>query len=40
MLPGKAAGDTKKEETKDAETANMTVSIPAALWNRAPPRTG
>jgi hypothetical protein len=38
--PRKGGRGTKKEETKEAETANMTVSIPAALWNRAPPRTG
>ncbi|MEO5314439.1 hypothetical protein PV772_10030 [Pseudarthrobacter sp. CC12] len=35
MLPGHRPEAPKKEEPKDSETANMTVSIPAALRNRA-----
>jgi hypothetical protein len=35
MLPGHRPEAPKKADTKDAETANMTVSIPAALRNRA-----
>ncbi|WP_427175207.1 ParB family protein [Arthrobacter sp. 92] len=35
MLPGNRPETPKKAEPKEAETANMTVSIPAALRNRA-----
>ncbi len=35
MLPGHRPETPKKADPKDAETANMTVSIPAALRNRA-----
>lgn len=35
MLPGHRPETPKKVESKDAEIANMTVSIPAALRNRA-----
>lgn len=35
MLPGHRPETSKKAEPKDSETANMTVSIPAALRNRA-----
>ncbi|MCB5294500.1 hypothetical protein BJQ90_03968 [Arthrobacter sp. SO3] len=35
MLPGHRPETPKKAEPKEAETANMTVSIPAALRNRA-----
>ena len=35
MLPGHRPETTKKAESKEVETANMTVSIPAALRNRA-----
>ena len=35
MLPGHRPETPKKAEPKETETANMTVSIPAALRNRA-----
>ena len=35
MFPGHRLETPKKAEPKEAETANMTVSIPAALRNRA-----
>ena len=35
MLPGHRPEAPKKADPKDTETANMTVSIPAALRNRA-----
>lgn len=35
MLPGHRPDTPKKAEPKETETANMTVSIPAALRNRA-----
>jgi hypothetical protein len=35
MLPGHRPETPKRAEPKEAETANMTVSIPAALRNRA-----
>ncbi|MDQ0733517.1 ParB family protein [Arthrobacter sp. B1I2] len=35
MLPGHRPESAKKADPKDIETANMTVSIPAALRNRA-----
>ena len=35
MLPGHRPETPKKADPKDTETANMTVSIPAALRNRA-----
>jgi hypothetical protein len=35
MLPGHRPETPKKADAKEAETANMTVSIPAALRNRA-----
>ncbi len=35
MLPGHRPETPKKPEPKETETANMTVSIPAALRNRA-----
>lgn len=35
MLPGHRPETPKKAEPKEADTANMTVSIPAALRNRA-----
>lgn len=35
MLPGHRPETPQKEEPNDAETANMTVSIPAALRNRS-----
>jgi hypothetical protein len=35
MLPGHRPEALKKADPKDTETANMTVSIPAALRNRA-----
>lgn len=35
MLPGHRPETPKKAEPKETEIANMTVSIPAALRNRA-----
>ena len=35
MLPGRRPETPKKSAPQDTETANMTVSIPAALRNRA-----
>ena len=35
MLPGHRPETPKKAEAKEPDTANMTVSIPAALRNRA-----
>jgi hypothetical protein len=35
MLPGDRPETPKKEDPKDSETANMTVSIPTPLRNRA-----
>lgn len=35
MLPGRRPETPKKADPKEAEIANMTVSIPAALRNRA-----
>ncbi|MEV8150498.1 hypothetical protein AB0O52_20440 [Arthrobacter sp. NPDC080073] len=35
MLPGHRPDTPRKADPKDTETANMTVSIPAALRNRA-----